>query len=149
VLQDPVWERSGRTDRGRDGCRVPIPWTSTGPSLGFGDGGSWLPQPADWASLSVEAQQGDPDSVLELYRRALRVRREHPDLGAGSEVEWLPAPEGVLSFRRNGFTCVVNLGPTVVRLPRDGEVLLSSSGVATEDADVLVPPDTTAWLARP
>ncbi|GAA1282954.1 glycoside hydrolase family 13 protein [Saccharothrix xinjiangensis] len=149
VLQDPVWERSGHTDRGRDGCRVPIPWTPEGPSFGFGDGGSWLPQPAGWASLSVRAQQGDPDSVLELYRRALRARREHPDLGAGSEVEWLDAPEDVLSFRRNGFTCVVNLGPAVVRLPRDGEVLLSSSGVATEDADVLVPPDTTVWLSRP
>ncbi|NUT46344.1 MAG: glycoside hydrolase family 13 protein [Saccharothrix sp.] len=149
VLQDPVWERSGHTDRGRDGCRVPIPWTADGPSFGFGDGGAWLPQPADWGKLSVASQQGDPNSVLELYRGALRVRREHPDLGAGTEVAWLDAPEGVLSFRRGAFTCVVNLGPDVVRLPAPGEVLIASGGFATEDADVLVPPDTTVWLSRP
>jgi len=144
-----VWERSGHTDRGRDGCRVPIPWTATGPSLGFGDGGSWLPQPADWADLSVESQQGDPTSVLELYRDALRARREHPDLGAGSDVEWLEAPAGVLSFRRGAFTCAVNFGPDLARLPLAGRVVLASGGFATEDADVLVPPDTTVWLSRP
>ncbi|MEU4739761.1 glycoside hydrolase family 13 protein [Actinosynnema sp. NPDC023658] len=149
VLQDPVWERSGRTDRGRDGCRVPIPWTPDGPSFGFGDGGAWLPQPADWAGLSVASQIGDPNSVLELYRSALRVRREHPDLGAGSEVEWLDVPGGVLAFRRGAFTCVVNFGPDVVRLPADGRVVLASGGCATEDADVLVPADTTVWLSRP
>ncbi|MDU0292345.1 glycoside hydrolase family 13 protein [Saccharothrix longispora] len=149
VLQDPVWERSGHTDRGRDGCRVPIPWTPDGPSLGFGDGDPWLPQPADWGRLSVAAQTGDPNSVLELYRSALAARRAHPDLGAGSEVEWLDAPADVLSFRRNGFTCVVNTGAGTVRLPADGEVLLSSAGVATEGADLLVPPDTTVWLTRP
>ncbi|WP_367131477.1 glycoside hydrolase family 13 protein [Saccharothrix sp. HUAS TT1] len=149
VLQDPVWERSGRTDRGRDGCRVPIPWTATGPSFGFGDGGSWLPQPATWGALSVEAQQGDPNSVLELYRNALRTRREHPDLGAGADVEWLDAPRDVLSFRRGAFTCVVNFGPDVARVPSAGRVVLASGGFATEDADVLVPPDTTVWLSRP
>ena len=26
ALQDPVWERSGHARRGRDGCRVPMPW---------------------------------------------------------------------------------------------------------------------------
>ncbi|WP_123743697.1 glycoside hydrolase family 13 protein [Saccharothrix texasensis] len=165
VLQDPVWTRSGHTDRGRDGCRVPIPWTPDGPSFGFGDGGSWLPQPSSWADLSVASQLGDPNSVLELYRSALRVRREHPDLGAGSDVEWLeegleegleggldaPAATatGVLAFRRGAFTCVVNFGPDVARLRADGEVLLASGGLATEDADVLVPPDTTVWLSRP
>jgi alpha-glucosidase len=144
---------------------VPIPWTADGPSFGFGAGGSWLPQPADWAGLSVEKQLGDPNSVLELYRSALRVRHEHPDLGAGSGVEWLDVPEGLLAFRRGAFTCVVNFGPDVARLPAAGRVLLSSGGFATEDAaddatedpaddaaddaDLLVPPDTTVWLTRP
>ncbi|MBY8848393.1 DUF3459 domain-containing protein, partial [Saccharothrix sp. MB29] len=99
--------------------------------------------------LSVAAQTGDPNSVLELYRSALAARRAHPDLGAGSEVVWLDAPADVLSFRRNGFTCVVNTGAGTVRLPADGEVLLSSAGGATEGADLLVPPDTTVWLTRP
>ena len=79
VLADPIWERSGHRVRGRDGCRVPIPWTRTGPSLGFGTGGPWLPQPDSWTDLSVEAQQGVAGSVLELYRTALALRRRAPD----------------------------------------------------------------------
>ena len=81
VLQDPIWERSGHTDRGRDGCRVPIPWSGDRAAVGFSppDGAdAWLPQPADWAALTVAARTGDPGSMLELYRAALRLRREHP-----------------------------------------------------------------------
>ncbi|MFJ9699279.1 glycoside hydrolase family 13 protein [Streptomyces fradiae] len=98
--RDPAFHRGDGQDGLRDGCRVPIPWTREGTSYGFGPGGSWLPQPAGWGGLSVEAQTGDPDSVLELYRAALALRRAHPALGAGHGVEWLPAPPGVLAFRR-------------------------------------------------
>ena len=93
-------------DAGRDGCRVPIPWTTSGPSLGFGDARPWLPQPAAWSELSVEAQDGDPDSMLSLYRDALRIRRSHPVLahpvvgGTSSELEWLDMGQEVIGFRR-------------------------------------------------
>ncbi|MFJ3834621.1 glycoside hydrolase family 13 protein [Streptomyces sp. NPDC090054] len=66
----------------RDGCRIPLPWSGEEPPYGFGGGGSWLPQPADWAGLSVAAQTGDPHSTLELYRAALELRRAMPGLGA-------------------------------------------------------------------
>ena len=33
ALQDPVWERSGHTRRGRDGCRVPLPWAGDAPAV--------------------------------------------------------------------------------------------------------------------
>ena len=53
-----------------------MPWTSTGPSLGFSPSGeSWLPIPEHWATTSVEAQTDDPESMLELTRRVLRLRR--------------------------------------------------------------------------
>jgi hypothetical protein len=54
VLQDPTWNRSGHTVRGRDGCRVPIPWSGTEPPFGFGsvEHPPWLPQPAHWVDLS-------------------------------------------------------------------------------------------------
>ncbi|MEV0678024.1 glycoside hydrolase family 13 protein [Actinosynnema sp. NPDC050436] len=155
VLQDPVWERSGHTDRGRDGCRVPLPWTVDGPSFGFGDAAPWLPQPADWGGRSVQAQQDDPTSVLELYRAALRIRREHPDLGAGSAVDWLPAPRGVLRFRRGRFTCTVNLGPESATVPTTGDVLLTSNTTAAKSTTLaaphttVVPPDTALWESRP
>ncbi|WP_309113812.1 glycoside hydrolase family 13 protein [Saccharothrix sp.] len=149
VLQDPVWERSGHTDRGRDGCRVPIPWTPDGPSYGFGDGGSWLPQPATWGDLSVAAQQADRSSTFHLYRDALRIRRNHPALGQGAHVDWLDTPANVLAFTRRDFTCVVNLGAEDVEVPFDGEVLLASGDCTAENGALVVPSDTTVWWHRP
>ncbi|WP_030849169.1 glycoside hydrolase family 13 protein [Streptomyces sp. NRRL F-4474] len=142
VRQDPSFFRAAGQDGFRDGCRVPIPWSGTEAPYGFGTGGSWLPQPDSWAELSVEAQTGDPSSTLELYRTALRLRREHPDLGAGESVDWQEAPEGVLILRRGDFLCTANTTGTAVRLPVTGEVLLSS-GDTVEDG--VLPADTTVW----
>jgi alpha-glucosidase len=100
VRQDPSFFRATGQDGFRDGCRVPIPWTTAGPSCGFGEGGSWLPQPPGWGELSVQAQTGVPGSTLELYRAALAARRAHPALGAGDAVEWLDSPAGTLLYRR-------------------------------------------------
>ncbi|UKL05456.1 MULTISPECIES: glycoside hydrolase family 13 protein [unclassified Streptomyces] len=148
VRQDPSYFRAAGQDGFRDGCRVPIPWTVEGPSAGFGPGGSWLPQPAGWGGLSVEAQTGDPTSTLELYRAALAVRREHPGLGAGQEITWLEAPEGVLAFARPAFACTANTTGAPVRLPAPGRPLLASQGAApavAEDGTVELPADTTVW----
>ncbi|MFC8247054.1 glycoside hydrolase family 13 protein [Streptomyces chartreusis] len=145
VRQDPAYFRGAGQDGFRDGCRVPIPWTRTGSSYGFGDGGSWLPQPAGWGELSVEAQTGDADSTLELYRSALAVRRAQPDLGAGESVEWLRTPEGVLAFRRGEFVCVANTTGESVTLPAHGRVLLSSGEITEADGEAKIPSDTTVW----
>jgi alpha-glucosidase len=127
VLDDPVWERSGHTDKGRDGCRVPIPWKREGPSFGFGDNGSWLPQPESWAGYSVEAQTGVPGSTLELYREALRLRTGH--LRDDEDLEWLELGDEAIAFRRgSGLTCVVNFGEDELALPV-GAVLLSSESL--------------------
>ncbi|MFG2296574.1 glycoside hydrolase family 13 protein [Streptomyces sp. NPDC048603] len=143
VRQDPSFFRAAGQDGFRDGCRVPIPWSGTQAPYGFGTGGSWLPQPDSWAELSVEAQTGDPSSTLELYRTALRLRRERPELGAGDGVEWLAdAPAGVLSFRRGDVVCTANTTGTAIRIPVPGEALLSS-GAPAEDG--LLPADTTVW----
>ncbi|MFD9981996.1 glycoside hydrolase family 13 protein [Streptomyces massasporeus] len=143
VLQDPTWERSGHTDRGRDGCRVPIPWSGRTAPYGFGTGEPWLPQPDSWADHTVERQTGDPDSMLELYRAALRVRRGHPALGDGT-LAWLDAPEGVLAFTRDpGFVCVVNLSGEPYDLPTHSEVLLASGPLQ----DGRLGPDQAVWLA--
>ncbi|MGQ5635834.1 MULTISPECIES: glycoside hydrolase family 13 protein [unclassified Streptomyces] len=148
ALQDPVWERSGHTDRGRDGCRVPLPWSGQGAPYGFSPEGSpaapWLPQPADWAPLTAEAQTGDDTSMLELYRTALRRRREHPALGDGS-LTWLDTPADVLAFRRDpGFLCVVNLSAEPYELPAHSAVLLTSGPVEHGR----LAPDQAAWLAE-
>ena len=84
--QDPIWHRTGGADPGRDGSRVPLPWAGQEPPFGFSPPGAtgqpWLPQPKEWRELTVEAQTGEPDSMLELYRCALRIRRAEPALGA-------------------------------------------------------------------
>ena len=144
LLQDPTWERSGHTERGRDGVRVPIPWSTSGPSLGFGSGPAWLPQPESWARLSVQAEEHDPASMLTLYTKALRLRRELPALGAGSgrDVRWMDVGEDLLAFARDPeFVCVVNTGSVPVALPA-GDVVLAS-GPLDEGR---LPADTAAWI---
>lgn len=145
VRQDPAYFRGAGQDGFRDGCRVPIPWTRTGSSYGFGAGGSWLPQPADWADLSVESQTGVADSTLELYRTALSVRREQPGLGAGDAVEWLKAPAGVLAFRRGDFVCAANTTSQSATIPAYGRVLLASGEVTVAEDEAKLPGDTTVW----
>ena len=137
-LQDPTWERSGHTVRGRDGCRVPIPWSGGSEPYGFGPPGSdpWLPQPAVWAELSVEAQDGVPGSTLTLYRDALRLRRTA--IPRGEPFAWVEGlPDGVLAFRRGGFLCVVNVGDEPftppVGLVAGAELLLASDPDAYAD----------------
>ncbi len=140
VLDDPVWERSDHQAKGRDGCRVPLPWTTDGPSFGFGDAEPWLPMPDSFGPLSVDAQRGDSDSTLTLYTEALRVRREH--LVTDEALTWLDLGDDVLAFERgSGVRCVVNFGTEPIAL--DGEVLLASGPLT---ADGGLPTDTTVWL---
>lgn len=146
VLLDPSWERSGGTDPGRDGCRVPIPWSGDRTPFGFSQEGvppPPLPQPSWWRSLTVQAQRCDPSSMLSLYTAALRIRRAHPALGDG-DLEWMAeAPPDVVDFRRPpGLRVVVNLGATPVALP-DGRPVLASCPL---DADGRLPSDAAAWL---
>ncbi len=143
VLDDPVWKRSGHTRKGRDGCRVPLPWAPDGPSLGFGDGPAWLPQPPDWAELSVEVQESDAGSSLVLYRTALELRRRWAMADeAMSFIDGL-GPNGFGYRRGSGLACVVNFGETAIDLPDHQQILLSSGDTA---ADGTLAPDTAVWL---
>ena len=130
--------RSGGTDLGRDGCRVPLPWEGERPPFGFSASADpWLPQPPGWRDLSVAAQRSG-SSHLRLYQAALRLRG-----AANGPMKWLPAPDGVLAFTRGSdFSCVVNLSGAPVELPPGSEVLLASADLV----DGLLPPDTAVWL---
>jgi alpha-glucosidase len=141
VLQDPVWERSGRTVRGRDACRIPVPWSGDEPSYGFSSQrDTWLPMPEGWAGLTAEAQAADPSSMQSLYRSALALRRSSSAFSG--DLEWLPAAEGCLAFRRaGGLACLVNLSGAPVPLP-EGRVLLASADVAGG----MLPDDAAVWL---
>ncbi|GAA4398447.1 alpha-amylase family glycosyl hydrolase [Tsukamurella soli] len=143
ALTDPVWKRSGHTERGRDGCRVPLPWEGTTPAYGFSENpDTWLPMPGDWADLTAEAELEDLSSTVTLYRTAIELRKTRPEF-RGDTVEWYGAPVGCLAFRRIGgrLTCVLNASDEAVALP-GGELLLSSAPLV----DGRLAPDTACWL---
>ena len=140
LIQDPVFERSHGAEKGRDGCRIPLPWTADGPSFGFSTSAAHLPQPSWFGPLSVQAQEHDPASTLTLYRQALSWRRK---LQAAENLEWLPGTNGqVLHFSRpGGWQSVTNFGSRAVPRPH-GTVVVASSSLQGD----LLPADTTAWL---
>jgi alpha-glucosidase len=146
LRQDPIWARTGGGDPGRDGARVPLPWSGTEPPFGFSPAEAaaepWLPQPKDWRELTVAAESANPDSMLRLYRAALRIRRTEAAFADGP-LTWRDAPEGMLAFDRgDGVRCVANLSAGPAALPPHSDVLLASGPLD----DGLLPPDTTAWL---
>jgi alpha-glucosidase len=127
---------------------VSIFWSGDEPPYGFSPyraaAPPWLPQPRSWAAVTVESQTDDPTSTLELYRRALRTRREHPALGDGS-LRWLDAQDGVIAFARDpGFVCIVNLSGDPAPAPDGAEPLLTS-GPVTDLGEL--PADTAGWYA--
>jgi alpha-glucosidase len=152
LRQDPIWARTDGADPGRDGSRVPLPWSGTEPPFGFSPPGAaaepWLPQPKEWRELTVAAESGHDDSMLSLYRAALRIRRSVPAF-AVAPLSWRQAPDGVLAFDRAAaqaqgpaVCCVANLSARPAGLPPHASVLLASGPLAGG----LLPPDTTAWL---
>nr|WP_270263337.1 glycoside hydrolase family 13 protein [Kocuria marina] len=149
--QDPTFHRTAGSELGRDGARVPLPWSPVGDGLGFGPD-PWLPQPESFAGITVDHQLGDPQSTLNLYRRALELRHGL-DLGA-AEFAWHPLSEGdqdVLAYTmtcRTGETLLVaaNLGESEVgfdELSR-GELLLASGQNAVVNDRLSV--DSAVWL---
>ncbi|MGC3953240.1 MAG: glycoside hydrolase family 13 protein [Propionicimonas sp.] len=160
AIQDPMHFRSGGTDPGRDGCRVPLPWTSDPaanhgfsspvPALPTADrrvlapARAWLPQPSWWGEYAVDAETADPGSMLQLYRRALALRRAAAELRTAPLAWWELGPE-LLAFTRGRFGCVVNLGSSSVPLPPGAEPLLASRPLTADRLD----PDTAVWLKLP
>ncbi len=145
VRQDPTWLRSGHVHRGRDGCRVPLPWQADAPSYGFGPGPlSWLPQPDAWREHALDVQREVPGSTYETYRAALGLRRSL-DLGTGS-LTWLTGwGEDVVALANREVTVLANVGTTDVELPTDTVILVASGELREVDGVVIVPADTTVW----
>jgi alpha-glucosidase len=148
-LTDPRWKMSGYKDPGRDGCRVPLPWTvreegahgfSSNISLNRSD--AWLPQPSWWGEFACEKQEGEESSTLAMYRRALSIRHELVELGDGT-MEWISADAHHLAFRRGQFECWVAFDKTIAH-PESAHILLSSSPIEGS----LIPEDTAVWLRR-
>ncbi len=143
ALQDPTWVRSGFTERGRDNCRLPMPWTGDAAPYGFSSTTeTWLPIPTEYAALTAQRQLDDPDSTLNLVRKALQLRASRPEI-RGDEIDWYGAPAGCCAFQRRdgGVICVLNAGDQPVPLPA-GELLLASAALVDDE----LPANAAAWL---
>jgi len=146
--QDPAWTRSGGTERGRDGCRTPIPWSAEPPGHGWTTGTPWLPFGPEAVTHAVDVQERDPGSVLSTYKRLLRRRAELlPTLGA--RLTWGASSDDVLVAQRGGLTAVLNTASEAVEVPLGGAVELlecTAPGASLADGAVTVPAAATAWL---
>ena len=138
VLDDPTWERSAHTEKGRDGCRVPLPWTADGASFGFG-AAAWLPQPPVFGELAVEVQDGDPTSTLSLYRSTIAARKHH--FAEDDHFEMVDLGEGVLAYQRSDILIVVNMSADAIELPA-GDVIVRSTSTPLARLEK----DAAVWL---
>lgn len=141
-IQDPQYLRNLKIDKGRDGCRVPLPWTKSGSSFGFGDSGSHLPQPKNFGEYSIEAESADPSSPLSIFRKALALRKT---LIAPEDLTWHETGDSqVLHFSRpNGWNCITNFGRNHYNFDGVGEVIHSSAPLGKAGD---LPPATTVWV---
>jgi alpha-glucosidase len=149
--QDPAFFRSNGKDKGRDQCRVPLPWSSTEANYGFTTGKPWLQQPATWSQYARDVEAKNPRSFLNLYKASLSLRRSHPALGGEGSVTWVESAPEILHFTRvPGLEVIVNTGSASVSVASAAAELLlaSGEGVVLEGGNVVVPANTTAWFQR-
>jgi alpha-glucosidase len=141
-IQDPQYLRNHKIDKGRDGCRVPLPWTKSGPSFGFGTGGAHLPQPNWFGDYSVEVEEKNSQSPLAIYRKALELRKS---LITEEKVEWhKTGNSSVLHFSRpNGWHCITNFRAAPIAMPK-GKLLISSHPLQ----DGKIAAGTTVWFKK-
>jgi alpha-glucosidase len=144
--QDPLYFHSGGKEAGRDGCRVPMPWHKGRPNAGFSIADPWLPMPAGWDRLAVDAQDGSSDSMLAFYERVLVLRRRLA-VTLPHRLKWCPSPEGVLVYERGGLSVAVNFLARQVVIPAHGQLLIASHArVRQKDGNLTLPANSGAWL---
>ena len=146
-IQDPMHFRSGGIDPGRDGCRVPLPWSGDAPPFGFSPTvrrpSRGCPSPRTGPALTVERPGGRPRSMLALYRAALRLRRRTPELGDGP-LDWLTSGAGRARVPR---AAPASSASSTSRRPGAAAGPASAILLASADlSDGHLPPDATAWL---
>lgn len=152
--QDPVFFRTNGADKGRDGARVPLPWSKS-PGFGFTTGEPWLPISDSWREFTVEVEEGDSQSSLNLYRASLAIRRSHPALAKSSDyrINWLEVAPGLVAFSRSPnfylFANTTDQAQVVPAPESDLRILLGSgAGGEVKEGQISLPPHTTIWLGQ-
>jgi alpha-glucosidase len=153
--QDPIFVNTAGRELGRDGCRVPLPWTAdAATNFGFSTADAartkapWLSQPTGWGSSAAAAQRFDGDSMLRLYRDAIALRRRYL---VGAPFAFVDTDPRLLVWRRGPVLVVVNPGPDpVVAAPEivgHGSIILSSQVGRLDGHDGVIAADTAWWIS--
>ena len=149
--QDPSFIRSKGAIKGRDGARVPLPWSGESPPFGFTTGKPWLPLNQSWSAITIEKGSTNPDSVLNLYRKALSLRAQF--LAGSGEIQWLESPlhgtksSELLGFKRGAISVFMNLSHNDLVFDFSGQVLLSSTnGSLNLNDNSVIPARSTVWI---
>jgi alpha-glucosidase len=145
--QDPTFFRTNGLQKGRDGARVPMPWSGDSTPFGFSSGMPWLPIPNEWREFSVSAQIADSASTLNLYRSALKFRKKNL-VGLG-EIEWVDrGASGLISFARGEFAIYLNTSNESLQIPTVGTLVLGSdAAVVVANGLLTLPTASAAWVA--
>ncbi len=156
--EDPVFDRTNGEEIGRDGCRVPLPWTNdAATSYGFStpqaDGsvdGPWLPQPAGWGERSLDSVEAIENSTLDVYRTLGQMRSAHA-VTQPQDAEPVEFGAGLVGVRRGSLVVIVNSTMAPIELDMTHEALggaelvfTSEPGVAT--APGTIPANATIWF---
>lgn len=131
LVQDPF--EKNVPGFGRDPERTPMQWTS-GPNAGFSSGRPWLPLADDAATVNVQVEEADPESLLSFYRTLLNLRRQEDALSVGSFTLLELAPNLLVfqrSYGKRCFTIILNFSAEeqLLRLPEPSpwRVVLSTN----------------------
>jgi alpha-glucosidase len=149
--KDPIAIRSKGADLGRDGCRVPLPWSAHQPHFGFSSHTPWLPQMSSYGDYAIESEVSDPESSINFYKKTLEIRKHHPALGGEGQITFLESEPGVLAFTRvPGLVVVANTTDGSIQMKLEAQSILHQSGHGVNYvADLLdLPAHTTVWLQR-
>jgi alpha-glucosidase len=144
LLEDPIVHRTGDPTKGRDGCRVPLPWDDSSDSFGYSaTGASWLPQPRNWNALTIDAQNHDKLSFLSFTRALISARAAHV-VDLPDEVKWCELGDDIVAFDRGSLRCVLNASSAPVTIDDQWSVLVASR----ELVDGVLLPNHAVWLIR-
>jgi len=135
-VKDPIGVLGWPLEKGRDGERTPMQWTS-GPNAGFTTGKPWLPVPPSAKTHNVETESKEPDSVLTFYKRVLKLRREEPAFREGKYMGLNESDPNVVSYLRQSgdetILVVVNMSGSKQQPSFD----LSGQGLAGAKSKIL------------
>ncbi|SFW44401.1 alpha-glucosidase [Luteibacter sp. UNCMF366Tsu5.1] len=141
-VRDPVGITGWPKDKGRDGERTPMQWT-TGPQAGFSTNpATWLPVASNYRTVNVASEMADSGSLLQWYRTLIDLRRSNPSLHDGAMTFVDTQNPHVLTYVREGAE------PVLVAMNFSGEPRPLASGIKASAVRTLAASDDALKAAH-